>query len=121
KAGPNLPLLNDLGNLLMTLVILWAYVSFMQFLVIWMGNSREDNDWYLERGMGGGGDSTSWRAVGLFLVVFHFFVPFYLLLFRAAKQHRPVLTAVAWMLFLAHIVDVYWLVAPSGHHGAAIF
>ncbi|HTW95035.1 MAG TPA: hypothetical protein VMD30_09595, partial [Tepidisphaeraceae bacterium] len=32
--------LNDLGNLMLTLVILWAYMSFAQLLVIWMGNKQ---------------------------------------------------------------------------------
>jgi hypothetical protein len=115
------PLLNDLGNLLLTLVILWAYVSFMQLLVIWMGNTREDNGWYLERGFGGGGDSFALRIVAALVLLFGFAVPFYVLLFRGAKQRSRILMATAWMLLVAHAIEQYWLVAPSGHDGAAIF
>jgi hypothetical protein len=123
KEGPahRPPLLNDLGNLLLTLVILWAYVSFMQLLVIWMGNSKEDNSWYLERGLGGGGDSFAWRMVGLALVLFHFFVPFYILLFRRVKQNSAALTTTAGILLAAHLLEQYWLIAPSDHDSAAIF
>jgi hypothetical protein len=109
---------NDLGNVLLTLVILWAYVSFMQFLVIWMGNTREDNGWYLARGLGGGEGAGPWRAVALGLVVLHFFLPFLVLLFRATKQYAPALRGVAGVLLAAHVLEEYWLVAPSGRGGA---
>jgi hypothetical protein len=112
------PILNDLGNILLTLVILWAYVSFMQLLVIWMGNTGEDNNYYLQRGLG---QPSPWRWIALALVVVHFFVPFFLLLFRATKRYLPALTAIAGVLFLAHILDVLWLVAPSGDHAGPRF
>ena len=103
--------LNDAGNILLVLVILWTYVTFMQLLVIWMGNTQEDNAWFVQRGLSQPGP---WRWVGLGLVLFHFFVPFYLLLFRDIKGRGRLLAGVAWMLLLAHVVQVYWLVAPSG-------
>jgi hypothetical protein len=112
KEGGVAAILNDVGNVLLTLVILWAYVSFMEFLVIWMGNTREDNTWFVERGLG---QPDPWRWVGLLLVLGHFFVPFYLLLFRRTKQYVPALTAVAWVLLVSHLVEQYWLVAPAGH------
>ncbi len=34
--------LNDLGNLLLAFVMLWAYMSFCQFLIIWSGNLTEE-------------------------------------------------------------------------------
>ncbi len=105
--------LNDIGNILLTLVILWSYVSFMQLLVIWMGNTGEDNIYYLQRGLG---QPSPWRWVGLALVVLHFFVPFFLLLFRATKRYIPTLTTIAATLFVLHIVDAFWLIAPSGDH-----
>lgn len=102
---------NDVGNILLTMVILWSYVTFMQFLVIWMGNTQEDNGWFVQRGLSQPGP---WRWVGLGLIVFHFFVPFFLLLFRGTKQYTPTLVTIACMLLIAHVVDVYWLIAPSG-------
>ena len=102
--------LNDVGNILLTLVILWAYISFMQFLVIWMGNSGEDNGYYLKRGIG---QPSVWRWIGLGLITVHFFIPFFLLLFRATKNYLPALTVVAGIVFVAHGVEQYWLIAPS--------
>ena len=106
-------ILNDIGNVLLTLVILWAYVSFMQFLVIWTGNTGEDNPYFLQRGLGA---PSVWRWIGLALVALHFFVPFFLLLFRAAKQYLPTLVTIAAILLAMHLVMEYWLVAPSGAH-----
>ena len=99
---PRTLLLNDLGTLLQTLVILWTYVAFMQLLVIWMGNSREDNTWYLSARLGRRENFLARGSSGL-LILFHFFIPFYLLLFRGAKQNLPALAATAWMLLLSHV------------------
>ncbi len=109
EAGaPNV--LNDVGNILLTLVILWAYVSFMQLLVIWMGNSSEDNGYYLKRGLG---QPSVWRWIGLSLVVLHFFIPFCLLLFRGTKKYLGALAVIAGVVFTAHLLEQYWLIAPS--------
>jgi hypothetical protein len=72
--------LHDLGNLLLAFVMLWAYFSFSQYLIIWAGNLPEEISWYLHR------LQTGWRFIGLTLVVFHFVVPFCLLLSRAVKR-----------------------------------
>ncbi|HVT79260.1 MAG TPA: hypothetical protein VHM90_01275 [Phycisphaerae bacterium] len=110
--------LNDTGNILLTLVILWAYVSFMEFLIIWMGNSREDNAWFLQRGLAGDAGMSFWRTVAAIVLLFHFFVPFYLLLFRDVKQNWRALRRVAWVLFAAHILEQYWLAgAPASGQG----
>src|SRR5262249_26736298 len=39
--------LNDLGNLLLAFVMMWAYMSFSQFLIVWSGNLTEEIPWYL--------------------------------------------------------------------------
>ena len=50
--------LHDLGKLLLALVMVWAYFSFSQFLIIWAGNLPEEIPWYLERLHGG------WQYIG---------------------------------------------------------
>ncbi len=52
--------LNDLGNLLLAFVMLWAYMSFCQFLIVWSGNLTRGNSVVPEKnpgrlGMGGAG------------------------------------------------------------------
>lgn len=97
----------DLGNLLLTFVILWAYLAFSQFLIIWSGNLKTEIPWYLIRAHGG------WAGLALFLIVFHFFVPFLLLLWRDVKRRMRTIARVAIGLLFVSLVDVYWLVAPS--------
>ena len=98
---------NDLGNLLLAFVMLWAYVSFSQFLIIWAGNLAEEIPWYMRRLHGG------WEWIGRFLMLFHFFVPFLILLSRPTKRRASWLWKVAALVFVAHIVNDYWLIAPS--------
>jgi hypothetical protein len=69
--------LRDLGNLLLAFVMLWAYLNFSQFLLIWYANLREEVTFYLPRMEG------FWGGVSLLLIVFHFFLPFFMLLMRA--------------------------------------
>ncbi len=71
---------HDLGNLMLAFVMLWAYFSFSQFLIIWSGNLPAEIAWYQHR------LDTGWRFIGLLLVVGHFAVPFVLLLSRAVKR-----------------------------------
>jgi hypothetical protein len=98
---------HDLGNLLFTFVMLWAYLSFAQFLIIWSGNLKEEIPWYVARTTGG------WEAVILLLVFFHFAVPFFVLLNRPVKRNPKVLAAVALMMMVMSVVDLFWLVVPG--------
>jgi hypothetical protein len=101
--------LHDLGNLLLAFVMLWAYFSFSQNLIIWSGNLPEEIAWYLHR------LQTGWRAVGVALVVFHFAVPFSLLLSRAVKRQGRMIANVAVGILIARLVDLFWLIAPEFH------
>jgi hypothetical protein len=98
---------NDLGNILLAFVMLWAYLSFDQLLIIWAGNLKEEIPWYVERGFGG------WAPIGVALVVFHFFVPFLLLLQRGVKRRLRTLSFVAAWIVILTIMDIYWIVVPS--------
>jgi hypothetical protein len=98
---------NDLGNLLLAFVMLWAYLNFSQFLIIWSGNIRDEIPWYLVRAFGG------WGAIAAVLIVFHFAVPFLLLLQRGLKRRLVWLSRVAMLMILLTVVDVYWLIAPA--------
>lgn len=99
---------NDLGNVLLTLVILWTYMAFVQLLVIWMGNKQDEITWYVAR------LSNGWWWLGLSLLFFHFFVPFCVLLMRDAKRApRLMMRFCAGLLFL-RVLDIFWTVAPSG-------
>lgn len=102
---------HDLGKLLLMFVMLWAYFAFSQLLLIWAGDLPEEISWYLHRWEGG------WQWVGISLVVFHFAVPFLLLLSRDLKRHADWLAAVAILVILMRFVDLFWLTAPEFHPG----
>ena len=104
---------HDLGNLLQTSVVLWAYVSFMQYLVIWTGNSQEDNRWFVHRNNGG------WVFVGIAIIVLHFGLPFVMLLMQGIKRDLTKLAMVAVGVFAMRIVDTVWTIVPSGERAEA--
>jgi len=97
---------HDLGKLLLAFVMFWSYVSFAQYLIIWAGNLPEEIPWYLRRLNGG------WGWVGGALILFHFALPFLLLLPAGANRNSRILVAVAGLVILMRFVDVYWLVRP---------
>jgi hypothetical protein len=100
---------HDLGNLMLAFVMLWAYFSFSQYLIIWSGNLPAEIDWYLHR------LQTGWRAVGLVLILFHFAAPFIVLLSRTVKRQPELLIKVAAGILLVRLVDLFWLIAPEFH------
>ncbi|HTM06825.1 MAG TPA: hypothetical protein VL754_00400 [Verrucomicrobiae bacterium] len=100
---------HDLGNLLLALVMFWAYLAFSQFLIIWSENLSEEIPWYVRRTAGG------WRTFALILVIFQFALPFLLLLSRAAKRHARFLALIALLVLAMHWADILWLVAPAFH------
>jgi len=98
---------HDHGNFMLTFIMVWAYFSFSQWLIIWSGNLPEEITWYYRRLHGG------WQFVGLFLVVFHFFVPFFILLSRPFKRDITRLVwLAAWMLIVRYI-DLFWHIEPT--------
>jgi hypothetical protein len=99
---------HDLGNLVLTLVILWSYLSFAQFLISWTGNVRQDIGWYYPRIHG------MYGVIGCFLIFFHFFLPFFLLLMRQNKRKPQVLARIAALLLVFRLLGDYWLVVPTG-------
>lgn len=105
-------LFHDLGKLLLMFTMLWAYLAFSQFLLIWAGNLPSEIPFYLHRWQGG------WQLVGLMLILFHFGLPFLLLLSREVKQSINLLAAVTLLVILMRFVDLFWLTVPefsAGH------
>lgn len=107
--------LHKIGNLLLAFTMMWAYLQFGQLLITWSGNLPHEISWYMNRVAGG------WRWVCGFLFLFNFFIPFFLLLMRPVKRRVGVLASVAACILIAHIVDVWWTIAPSFHVGHSYF
>jgi len=97
---------HDLGKLLFAFVILWTYVSYGQLVIIWSGNLPEETPWYLVRTKHG------WEIISVVLIVFHFAVPFFVLLSRHLKRRIEILWNVAlWILFM-RLIDLFWIIKP---------
>jgi hypothetical protein len=99
--------LHDLGKLLLAFVMLWAYFGFSQLLIIWSGNLPEEITFYRSRLYGG------WGVVAVIVLVFHFFVPFFLLLSRDVKRNARILPKIAIWLIVMRFVDLFWLTRPE--------
>jgi hypothetical protein len=98
---------NDLGSLMLAFVMIWAYLSFSQYMLIWAANLAEEVPWYLVRMAGG------WKYIAIAIIALHFALPFVMLMFRDVKRNRRLLAAIALFLVLMRAVDTFWLVIPS--------
>ncbi len=99
--------LHDLGKMMFAFVMIWAYINFSQYLIVWSGNLPEEIPWYLARFRGG------WGALGLAILLFHFVLPFLLLLSRQANRNPRTLAGAAGLLVFMRFLDVAWLVLPA--------
>ena len=98
---------HDLGNLLFAFTMLWAYLSFSQFIIIWAGNLPEEIPWYIRRFSGGFG------VIAVAISLFHFALPFFLLLHRFVKKTPSLLYKVAVGMVCIRLLDIFWVVEPA--------
>ncbi|MGO9317738.1 MAG: hypothetical protein ACLPXT_02700 [Terracidiphilus sp.] len=98
---------HDLGSFTFAFVMLNIYLAFSQFLIIWSGNLPEEIPWYLDRVTGG------WGVIITLDFIFHWLIPFTLLLSRDLKRNKKRLLRVCqWMVF-AKAFDLFWLIEPN--------
>ena len=98
---------HDLGKFTFAFVMLNIYLAFSQFLIIWSGNLPEEIPWYLDRFQGG------WGVIITLDIIFHWLIPFTLLLSRDIKRNKKRLVLVCqWMIF-AKAFDLFWLIEPN--------
>ena len=98
---------HDHGKWMLTFIMVWAYFSFSQWLIIWAGNLPDEITWYMRRLYGG------WGFVGLTLVIFQFAVPFVFLLSRSFKRDVRRLVWLATWIILMRYVDLFWIIEPN--------
>ncbi len=98
---------HDHGKWMLTFIMVWAYFSFSQWLIIWAGNLPNEITFYLKRLSGG------WGWIGLILALFHFCVPFAILLSRPLKRNiRQLVWVALWLLFMRWL-DLFWMIEPN--------
>lgn len=98
---------HDYGKLLLAFVMLWAYLSFSQLLLIWSGNLPEEIPFYLARLEGG------WVAMSVLLLLGQFVIPFVILLSAQIKRRKRTLAKIALWLLAMRWLDYTWNVVPT--------
>jgi hypothetical protein len=97
---------HDLGKYLFGFTVFWAYIAFSQYMLYWYGGIPEETVWFQHRLMGGWG----WHSA--VLVLFHFLVPFLILLPQITKRSTVVMSVMSVWLLGMHWVDMHWVVLP---------
>ena len=102
------------GALLFALLSFWAYIAFSQFMLIWYANLPEENFWFVTRWQNG------WEYVSVALALFHFWIPYFMLVSRPSKMNTTNLKRTSLLLIFTHFLDLYWLVMPT-YNEAPVF
>jgi hypothetical protein len=101
----------DLGAVMLSVVLFWAYIAYSQYVIIWAGNLPFETTWYLNRSDGG------WLWVGILIIVVQFALPFLALLSVNAKRNPRVLMGVGAIVIGMRLIDYFWHVAPAFRPG----
>jgi hypothetical protein len=99
--------LQDIGTLLLTFAMTWAYFAFAQYLIVWGEDLPSETSWYWPR------TQTSWRYLAPVIGALCFGLPVAAMLFREVKRSAPWLAAVCALVLVGQWLDTVWLVLPS--------
>jgi hypothetical protein len=94
------------SGIFFSVLLLWAYLHAMQYIIIWTGNLPDETVWYLKR-LEGGWAFALW---GLFLA--QFVVPFFILLSEKARQNTRTLLWLAGTTLALRYLEAVVLVLP---------
>jgi len=97
----------NLGSFMLALTLFWTYISFSQFMLVWVANLPEEIPFYLKR-MGGG-----WEYIMIALFALHFVLPFMLLLYRDVKTNSKALFWIACGLVAVCAFDAFVWIEPT--------
>jgi hypothetical protein len=106
--------LRDFGRMLLALVILWAYLDFVQVLIVWQADLPDEAAWYLPRTRGGWGIMAGLIAAG------HFLLPFFVLLSPAVQSSRLWIACITALLIAAEIIHGWWIILPASGRGLGL-
>jgi hypothetical protein len=104
-------ILATLGKLLLGLVLLWAYLDFMQRLIVWQSDLATEAPWYLARSVAG------WGVLAGVVSAGHFVLPFCALIWPQVRNSRPGIVVVTTLLILSEVLHAWWIVVPASSFG----
>ncbi len=99
--------MQDLGRLMLGLLVFWAYLDFMQLLIIWQSDLVHEADWYVRRITGG------WAVMAAVIALLHFVLPFFALLWPQVQRSRRAMAALAALLIAIEVPRAWWIVIPA--------
>jgi hypothetical protein len=111
---PDESTMHSLGRLLLGLVVLWAYLDFMQVLIVWQSDLASEAPWYVARTAGG------WGIIAAVIAAGHFVLPFFALMWPQLQRSRRGIASVAALLVLSAAVYGWWLVVPASGRGFGV-
>ena len=95
------------GKILFGLVLLWAYLDFMQALIVWESDLAAETPWYIVRSVG------AWGRVAWALAALHFLLPFFLLLSARLRDSADGMLLICLLLLAMEVMRWWWVVLPS--------
>jgi hypothetical protein len=99
--------MSDLARILLATTILWAYVEFMQILIIWEENLKTEIPWYLKR------IHSAWLPAAYVSAALGFVVPFFVLLWAPSKYNRAVVATVCVLILISRVANTWILIMPE--------
>jgi hypothetical protein len=97
----------DLARILLATTIFWAYIEFIQYLIVWEENLKSEIPWYLKR------LDPAWIPATYVAVGLGFVVPFLVLLWAPPKRNRAVVATVCVSILISRIANTWLLVMPE--------
>jgi hypothetical protein len=107
RQSPHSESLKDLGKLMLGLLVFWAYLDFMQLLIVWQSDLPNEADWYVRRTAGG------WAIVAAVIAGLHFVLPFFALLWPQIQRSPRAMGWLAALLVVIEIPRAWWIVIPA--------
>ncbi len=96
-----------MGKLCFAFTVFWAYVSFSQFFLYWYANIPEETRYFILR------NTANWNVLSIFLVFFHFALPFLALLRSDVKKNPKFMVILCLYILVVHMLDVYHMIIPE--------
>lgn len=97
------------SGILLSLLLLWAYMHAMQYIIIWAGNIPDEVVWYLTRLAG------AWSVTLWLLVLLQFCGPFFLLLSGHIRSSSAWLLSLAAATLALRFLEAAVLILPPLH------
>jgi hypothetical protein len=113
-AHPRSRAVSGYGALLLSALLLWAYMHAMQYIIIWSGNIPNEVTWYLRRETG------AWMFVLWGLILLQVVVPFFALLSGDVRNRPRPLLLICCATLALRAIESLLLVLPSAAADGAV-